>query len=264
MRKTLLRTLLNKKSTTLFCFEFINIKRPKTKNLRESLKQLNKQARAIRKETAKKSGTLKQRTKSELRKRPQDTFQQTQGYDEESQKSASAKKPSRESVAQKVPEKEQTKAKSKKIAEQPRQEVTEKPTRKATTPYDVDEDEDYQPRQTKHEKKFEPRVQEPQEKKVFNASEGVKNLMKDPASAFENAPTQTKLVTFKEAPQFRESLKFKETPAPEQRIERPKTAQIEFKKVEELPTLLKELQKNEKLREKINEDMGGTLDVNPM
>jgi len=242
--------------------------KPKTKNLRESLKNLNKKARAIRKETAKHTESLKQRTRSETRKNAQESPQQTFAF-EESIKSSSAKKPSKDT--QRPSEKEQTKPKQKVVAEQQQhQPVAQEKSKKSTQKQQVVEE---QPERSyvseqKRPKTATVRVQqqeEPQqtpERKVFNASEGVKNLMKDPASSFQENIPQTNKVTFKEAPQFRASLKVKETPV--QQVQRPQTAQIEFGKVEELPTLLKELQKNEKLREKINEDMGGALDVDPL
>jgi len=91
--------------------------------------------------------------------------------------------------------------------------------------------------------------------------------MNDPPSAFqdksktkgklegERSPNSKKEVSFKQS-----ATKFKETPV----VQQPQREQANFGKVEELQTLLKETQKNDKLWDKVNEDMDGTLHVNPM
>jgi len=71
-------------------------------------------------------------------------------------------------------------------------------------------------------------------------------------------------VTFKQASESKSASKPKEVSASQPRNEENERNPPDYGKVEDLQTLLKETQKNEKLWNKVNGDMEGTLAVNPM
>jgi len=232
----------------------------KSKNLRESLKNLGKKARAIREETTKSNKSVKaERTKSATRS--PDALRSPQPSVQESTKAASAKKPTSATLQTKkvsstpqVPKKtaEEPKRKTVKIEEQdvvPQERSQKKLNRVAQQQADLEDFRNSRTEPTKAELEHEhyERI------KAFNASE-VGSLMRDPASALQAQPRISQ-----SQEQSRKAVTFKEAPAPQQRGQ-----QLSYGKVEDLPTLIKEAQKNEKLIEKINEDMGGTLNVNPM
>ncbi len=226
--------------------------------MRESLKQLNKKAKAIRKETAKQSEVTRspQKTKSATKKQVQ--IEEPVEAAEEPKKAAT-KKQAKET--KKAPQKDQQKKKSQTIDKQPTKAV-------ARQEEEEEESSPVQQQRGKQQRLTQTIAAEPEkllEKKVFNASEGVRASLRDPESAFKDQASSSQYkVEFREAPQTRQSLRFKEAPGHETQNERLRASQLSFGKVESLPTLIKDLQNNEKLREKINEDMGGALDVNPM
>jgi len=71
-------------------------------------------------------------------------------------------------------------------------------------------------------------------------------------------------VTFKQTPEAKSASKSKEVSASHALNEGHERNPHDYGKVEDLQTLLKETQKNEKLWDKVNGDMDGTLAVNPM
>jgi len=93
--------------------------------------------------------------------------------------------------------------------------------------------------------------------------------MNDPASSFnetlrtkgkvEVAKSPGKEVSFKQGLDNKSASKYREAPgAPQGQKDH------DYGKVEQLQTLLRETQKNEKLWNKVNEDMNGTQNVDPM
>lgn len=242
----------------------------KPKNLRESLKQLGKKARAIRQENTKSKSVKSDKTKSATRSPDVLQSPQQSVYEEtkKSAASASAKKPASATIQptstkkvsatpqvtkkaaetqQQQPQRKTVRIEEADVVPQERSQV--KLNKVAQQQADLEEF-----RQTRTEPTKGQLEHEHYEKiKAFNASQ-VGNLMRDPASAL-----QAQQRVSQSQDQSRKAVTFKEAPATEQRHQ-----QLSYGRVEDLPTLIKEAQKNEKLVEKINEDMGGTLNVNPM
>lgn len=240
--------------------------KPVRKNLGESLKQLNKKTKAIRKEIAKHSPTevAKQRNKSEPKvKKQEKLYRQTQELlRQENQKTKEAKQEQQETkkaVTQSETKQVKTQSRTAEPQSAQKERASSKKGKRANEDYDIADEFDYS--------KQSPPGQQVSQKGRGNESRGVKDLMSDPPSAFqEKTKTKGKMdpqrspVSKKEASLKQSATKFKEAPAAQQA---PKE-QIDFGKVEELQTLLRETQKNDKLWNKANEDMNGTLGVNPM
>jgi hypothetical protein len=245
--------------------------KPARKNLGESLKQLNKKTKAIRKEIAKNSPTevAKQRNKSEPKvKKQEKLYRATQELlRQENQKAATAHKEEQET------RKTQPQSEGKQLKAQPRvsdanspnkERASSRKTKKTNEDHDIAEEFDYS-KQT-------PSKQPAQQKGRNNESQGVRELMNDPASAFVERPksrggkveaerSPKKEVSFKPTSDNKSANKFKEAPVVAQQVQK---EHHDFGRVEELQTLLRESQKNDKLWDKANADMNGTLNVNPM
>lgn len=238
--------------------------KPVRKNLGESLKQLNKKTKAIRKEIAKNSPTevAKQRNKSEPKvKKQEKLYRQHQEEMRQQRERVKEAKEEPQEVKKAVTQSEnkQNKTQSRTVETQSAQkEKGSSRKNKRNDDFDIAEEFDYSKQAS---------ATQQVQKGRANESRGVKELMNDPPSAFqdksktkgklegERSPNSKKEVSFKQS-----ATKFKETPV----VQQPQREQANFGKVEELQTLLKETQKNDKLWDKVNEDMDGTLHVNPM
>jgi len=248
------------------------VKSSKPKNLGESLKQLSKTTKAIRKEIAKSSPTQVAKQKkgsSSKNKKQEKAYRETQELlRQENQKAASAKKEPKEVINQLEAKKAQPQSESKQVKTQSRVNDShgkgKTKQNKGHDEHDVAEDFDYSRGKTSSTNN-----QQAQQRGKSNDSKGVKDLMNDPLTAFNEqlrtkgkvevakSPNQ-KEVSFKQAQDSKSAGKYKEAPVGH------KENQHEYGKVEQLQTLLRETQKNENLWNKIDEDMNGTQNVNPM
>jgi len=242
-------------------------KSSKPKNLGESLKQLSKTTKAIRKDIAKNSPTKPQ--KSSKNKKQEKLYRQTQELlRQDKEKTASARKETKETAASQpeAPKRTQHQSETKQVKTQGRTAETQgkdrKKQNKAQNEYDIAEDFDYS------RGKASTANQQAQQRGKSNDSKGVKDLMQDPASSFgetlrtkgkvEVDKTPKKEVSFKQAGS---TGKYKEAPTA---ASHQKEGQHDFGRVEQLQTLLRETQKNDRLWNKVDEDMNGTQNVNAM
>jgi len=265
-------------------------KKSKPKNLGESLKQLSKKTRAIRQETAKQSGTdVKNRNKSEPKnKKMEKAYRATQELIKQGLKNAaSPQKDVKETTQKEDSKKALVQSESKQAKTRPKTSDSQgivKGTSKATEDHDIADEFNFARNNSKklaspskNERPTTASEQQAQQKGRSNDSQGVKNLMQDPASAFtekskdknkrvEASPPKTskKEVSFKPAPEYKSATKPKEAPVRQVETEEKEKSQINFGKVEELQTLIKENQKNEKLWSKITEDLGESQAIDPM
>lgn len=242
-------------------------KSSKPKNLGESLKQLSKTTKAIRKEIAKNSPTKPTKQTSKKNKKQEQAYRATQELlKQENQKAASAKKEAKESPNQLEGKRAQPQSEAKQVKTQSRTGDSQGKgkTKQSAVEQDIAEEFDYSRGKTATTN------QQAQQRGKSNDSRGVKDLMADPPSAFnEQLRTKGKVevekspkkeVSFKQAP-TQSATKYKEAPVASQGH---KENQHDYGKVEHLQTLLRETQKNDKLWNKINEDMSGTQNVNAM
>jgi hypothetical protein len=235
-------------------------------NLSESLKQLNKKTRVIREENTKQSGSDSGKGRN---KKMEKAYRATQELIKQGLKaSASAKKEGKEN-AQKFENKKTTlsqtdKSKAKAKAQGSNKKGGASTQNKGEDEWDIAEDFNYTggngaklSSPSKNERPATATDPQSNQKGRSNASQGVRDLMQDPASAFNEKPKDKnkgigspKTVSFKQAPENKSASKA--------------FVQSDYGKVEGLQTLIKETQKNEKLWNKVNEDMDGTLTVNAM
>ena len=247
--------------------------------MRESLKQLGKKARAIRQENTKSKSVKSEKTKSATRSPDVLQSPQQSVYEEtkKSAASASAKKPASATLQpkkvsatpqptkkavetqqqQQQPQRKTVRIEESDVVPQERSQV--KLQKVAQQQADLEEFRNTRTEPTKGQLEHE----HYEKIKAFNASQ-VGGLMRDPAAALQAqqrlSQTQTQQRLSQPQTQSQKAVTFKEAPATEQRHQQ----QLSYGRVEDLSTLIKEAQKNEKLVERINEDMGGTLNVNPM
>lgn len=236
-------------------------KSSKPKNLAEAFKALGKTTKAIRKEIAKNSPTKsgkdkKSRSKGKNKKQELLYRQMQDQLKQDREKAAAAKKEVKETApaaatikqqetkkAQPQSESKQTKTQSRTADSQTKQKQNKTQAREER---DVAEDYDY----SRARPATAQTQQSGQLRGKSNDSKSVKDLMNDPASAFtESRSPNKKEVSFKQAPPAQQN---------------PRGSHHDYGKVEHLSTMLRETQKNEKLWNKVNEDMNGTLHVNPM
>lgn len=239
-------------------------KSSKPKNLAEAFKNLSKTTKAIRKEIAKNSPTKSssskgKKSKSKGKNKKQELlYRQLQDQlKQDREKAAAAKKEAATTApapttkqetkkAQPQSESKQTKTQSRTSESQTRQ----KPNK--SQPRDEVEDVDYS--------RARPATAQTQQslRGKSNDSKSVRECMNDPPTAFSDAKSPGKKeVSFKQ--DSKSALKYKEAPAAQ-----PRESHHDYGKVEHLSTMLRETQKNEKLWNKIDEDMNGTQNVNAM
>jgi len=237
-------------------------KSKKPKSLAESLKTLNKTAKAIRKEGAKQQEfkESKQRNLSEVK--PKKTEKLSQPAQGEAEKAASSKKPVKESPKKTVSEKKQTTTKTK--AESDQRTSTQKQVKVQERATANEEDTEFENPYRRPGPKTDEAAAQKYEQQFYQQrpqtqeGKGVKEIMQYPSVVNQKSPQTKTAVSFREAPKAKSAVKFKEASGHETHQE------LNYGKVEDLQTLLRETQKNEKIWERINEDTAGTVNVNPM
>jgi len=285
-------------------------KSSKPKNLGESLKQLNKKARVLREETAKQSGVeVAKRNKSEPRdKRQEKALKATQDLLQEKEKATNLKKATKTTINKAETknlliqsESKQSKAKSKSnesTKNKSGSKIINSQENKVSEDHDIAEefnftgqgDESKKLRSATKGETGASATYDQNQKGRSNMSQGVRDLMQDPPTVFNNRTKEAnkesknqdaqsssgfkgnqveksikdkKEVTFKQALETKSASKSKEVPAT-QSHEKNERNLHDYGKVEDLQTLLKETQKNDKLWDKVNNDLNGALVVNPM
>jgi len=240
-------------------------KSSKPKNLAEAFKNLSKTTKAIRKDLAKNSPTKSKSSKKDKRSKSKNKKQELlyrQLQDQlksDREKAAAAKKEAKESPAP-APAKQETikKAQPQSETKQTKTQSRTEPKQKQSKPQAREErDEDVE-----YSRGARPATAQTQQslRGKSNDSKSVRDLMNDPATAFTDARSPNKKeVSFKQGQDAKSAGKYKEASQVQ-----PRESHHDYGKVEHLSTLLRESQKNDKLWNKIHEDMDGTHNVDPM